>query len=128
MINSFEIYITYCMALVTMAAFRIRLDVTRISVRKASRGFASTTAFTRNTENLGILASSLYSSILTILPYSGKQDISRFFGLQSGLISVKDILIANFHKLIAIYEGALNRLKLAKTSKSSSIGRIGRLF
>jgi hypothetical protein len=48
-----EIHITYCIAFVAMAAFHIRLDVTRASICKTLIGFASTIVFSNNTENPG---------------------------------------------------------------------------
>jgi hypothetical protein len=112
MINNFKIYIICCMAFVVMAAFRI-LNVARVSIRKELRGFASTIVLTRNMKNPGILASSLCSSAMTTLPYSDKQDISRFFVLQSSLISARDIFVTKLRKW-TIYEGVLNRLSWRK--------------
>jgi hypothetical protein len=106
-----KIHIIYCMAFVAMAAFRIRLEVTRVSIRKELRGLASTIVLSNNTENPGVLAVPLCSSILMLLPYSGKQDVSRFFGLQSSLVSAKDIFITKFHELMTIYKGVFSRLK-----------------
>jgi hypothetical protein len=113
MINNLRMYIIYCATIAMMTAFRI-LNVTRVSICKTLRGFASTIVFSNNTNNPGILASSLCSSVLTLLQYSGRLDVNRFFVFQSSLISAQDIFIANFHKLRIIYNCILNDLNRRK--------------
>jgi hypothetical protein len=76
-----KIYVIYCMTLVAVAAFRIRLDATRVSICKTLRGFASTIVFSNNTENPGILALLSFSNVLALLLYPGSLDVSQSSGL-----------------------------------------------
>jgi hypothetical protein len=57
MINSFEIYIIYCMALVEIVVYRLRLDTPYLLAFESEFSPAPTAASACSTENSDILAS-----------------------------------------------------------------------